>query len=299
MQSLRAWNYGAAAVHLAAAASSYFLLDAKSAEKRTVQTVRLAYKDVSSENASRVDIPVDIEDSSRIDLKFVVVLFFAITSLFHLLYATDFFGRGWYSSQILGFGWNPYRWLEYSLSASLMIYLISVVSGTKDNVSAISAALITPGLMINGFTTERALRQNALHDWSVSSRAVDFFSSEGSPRKASKPEIDTQIVISNLVPAWLLYGVHWYIILSNYTKLYKEAQAAGNTLDKSVTFMVFSQLAFFSLFGVIQTYQVLRMLTSHEGREEPSYIIYEKTYIVLSAVTKILLAGTVAYALRN
>jgi hypothetical protein len=93
--------------------------------------------------------------------------------------------------------------------------------------------------------------------------------------------------------------VHWYVILSNYSKLSKEASDAGLPLDKSVGFMVYSQLGFFSVFGLIQTYQVYRWATLKPGRIEPSYIFYEKIYIILSAVTKLVLAGTVVYALRD
>ena len=280
---LKTWNYAAFAIHLIATIVTLSILQDKS--KRTVQMTRLKFNEDET-TESRVDIPVELENESVIDLKYLVVAFFAITAAAHLLYATDFFGKGWYSSQVLGFGWNPYRWVEYSLSASLMIYLISAASGTKDQVTAISAALITPGLMINGFTNERALKQNALHDWSVDN-------------SLPKPDIDATIVWSNLGPAWFLFAVHWYIILSNYSKLVQEAKDAGKPIDESVRVMVYSQLVFFSLFGVIQTYQVYRWATSRKGRTEASFIAYEKAYIVLSTVTKLVLAGTVVYALRD
>ena len=247
---------------------------------------RLKFDDQAPPSESRVDIPVKIETVQTVDLKNIVVAFFAITSLAHFLYATDFFGKGWYSSQVLGFGWNPFRWVEYSITAGLMIYLISIASGTKEQISAVSNALITPGLMINGFTNERALQQNELHKWSLEP-------------SAPKPKVDSSIVLSNIIPAWVLFGVHWYVILSNYSKLSKEAENEGKKLDTSVGFMVYSQLFFFSLFGVIQTYQVYRWATLKVGRIEPSYIVYEKAYIVLSAVTKLFLAGTVVYALRD
>jgi hypothetical protein len=93
--------------------------------------------------------------------------------------------------------------------------------------------------------------------------------------------------------------VHWYIILSNYNKLAKEAKAAGKSLDGSVFFMVYSQLAFFSLFGVIQSYQVYRWFTLRPSRSEPSFFQYEKAYILLSAITKLALGATVLYSLRN
>jgi hypothetical protein len=284
MNSLSRWNYAACALHLGAAISAMVIL--KNPDNRTVQMERLKFDDAAPQT-SRVDIPVKLENNVKVDLKIIVVLFFAVTSFAHLLYATDFFGSGWYSSQILGYGWNPYRWIEYSISAALMTYLISAVSGTKDQVTALSNALIIPGLMISGFTTERSLMQNAVHAWSLK------------PRTITRPPIDEAIVYSNIIPSWLLYGVNWYVILSNYSKLSSEAKAAGKPLDASVSFMVYSQLVFFSLFGVIQTYQVYRFATLKATRKEPNFIAYEKAYIILSALAKFFLAGTVAYALRN
>lgn len=284
MESLTKYNYVAAGVHLAAALATAQLLQSPTIRK--VQMNEGTYDKDGDTRGSRVDIPVKLKESRRVDLKPIVVAFFAITSVAHFIYATDFFGKGWYSTHIINFGWNPYRWVEYSITASLMIYLISAVSGTKDDVSAISNALITPGLMLSGFTTERALKQNALHDWSLSP-------------SLAKPAIDAPIVLSNVFPAWILYGVHWYIILSNYSRLAKDAREQGRPLDKSVTFMVYSQLVFFSLFGIIQSYQVYRWISSREGRAEPSFAQYEKSYIVLSAVAKLALGGTVLYALRD
>jgi hypothetical protein len=291
MENLFKWNYGAAFLHLGATIAAITLLTDKS--KREVQMTRLKFDENAPQQQSRVDIPVALENESKIDLKFIIVYFFAITSVAHLLYATDFFGLKWYSKSVLGVGWNPYRWVEYSLSASLMIYLISAASGTKDQVSAISAALITPGLMINGFTTERELKQNTIFQWSENNKKGVLTS--GPPNV----DVDPIIILSNLLPGWFLYGVHWYIILSNYYKLQKEAKAASKSIDGSVSFMVYSQLAFFSLFGVIQSFQVYRWLTLKPSRSEPSFFQYEKAYIALSAITKLALGGTVLYSLRN
>lgn len=284
MNSLSKWNYAAAILHLGAAVTTSIILSEP--ENRKVQLVRFKF-DSSNPQTSRVDIPVALENEQIIDLKFIVVAFFAVTSFAHFLYATDFFGAKWYSSQILGYGWNPFRWIEYSISAGLMTYLISAVSGTKDSVTTLANALIIPGLMISGFTTERSLMQNAVHAWSLR------------PKSLMKPPIDAAIVYSNIIPSWSLFGVHWYIILANYSKIAHEAKLNGTPLDSSVTFMVFSQLFFFSLFGVVQTFQVYRFATLKAGRKEPSFVAYEKTYIILSALAKLALAGTVAYALRN
>jgi hypothetical protein len=63
--------------------------------------------------------------------------------------------------------------------------------------------------------------------------------------------------------------------------------------------MVYSQLVFFSMFGVILSYQTYRWATSRKGRIEPTFLNYEKAYIVLSAITKLVLAATVVYAVRD
>lgn len=278
---LKNWNLIACGVHFAA---FIFTASYLKSESSKAITYRFAFDDTVN-NISRVDVPVKLEESGRANLKYLIVAFFAITSFSHLAYATDFFGRGYYSKAVLGRGWNPYRWFEYSITASIMIYIISIVSGTKEQVTAVSTALITPSLMLQGYSVEGLLHQNELRDWS-----------EGTLKK--KPDVESAVLWSNFIPAWFLYGIHWYIILSNYAKITKEAKDANKAVDGSVIFMVYSQLVFFAMFGLIQTYQVYRWTTAKKGRNEWGYVEYEKAYIALSAITKLVLAGTVVYALR-
>ena len=284
MDQLTRWNWIACAVHTTAAVATYVILKPSGKPKRQVYMVRFGY-DPDTQSDSRVDLPVKLIDDAVIDLKVIVVGFFAITAVAHWIYATDFFGRGYYSNSVFGYGWNPYRWIEYSLSAGLMTYLISIVSGTKDQISAIASALIVPSLMVSGLTTERALNQNALHDWSI----------KGGP----KAPIDPVVVWFNILPSWFLFFTNWFIILSNYSLISSQAARDGHPVDTSVSFMVYSQLFFFSLFGVILSYQTYRWATSHSGRVEPTFLAYEKSYIILSAVTKLVLAATVVYAIRD
>jgi hypothetical protein len=284
--SLKGLNWGAAGLHAAAAIASALLLSPNNKSNRTVQLYTTELDaDKLTPTTSRVDLPVRLSESSKVDLRNLVVAFFAFTAVSHALYATDFAGRGWYSKAVSGWGWNPFRWIEYSVSASIMVYIISVISGTKENVSALAATLITPGLMLQGFTAERELKQNALHAWSVG--------------RGPKPTIDTSIVVSQIVPAWGFFALKWYIILSNYARLVRSAKSSAKPVDPSVTTMVYSQLAFFSVFGLIQTWQVGRWYTARPGRTEPRFEAYEAAYIAMSAITKLALAGSVVYALRD
>jgi hypothetical protein len=281
METLNHWNKIAFVVHAAAAIGSFLIISGPK-EDREVNLFRTGFKE--GQNHSRVDLPVELVDDFSIDLKVVVVIFFVITALAHWAYSTDFWGLKWYSKEVLGYGWNPYRWIEYSLSASLMTYLISIVSGTKDSVSALASALIVPSLMISGLTTERALNQNALHFQSI---------------KGTEAPVDAVVVWANILPSWFLFFTNWYIILANYSFISNEASKANEPVDPTVSFMVYSQLFFFSMFGLVLSYQVYRWATAKRGRIEPTFLIYEKAYIVLSAVTKLLLAATVVYAIRN
>lgn len=275
------WNYFACILHFLAFLYAVVYIDTAKADAKIY---KYAFDD-SVTNISKVDFPVKLEENGTINLKFWTASFFAVTSLSHFLYATDFFGRKYYSETLLGTGWNPWRWFEYSISASIMIYIISIVTGTKEHVQAISTALITPSLMLQGYSVEGLLHQNDLHKWSIGQTKI-------------KPKIEAAVMWSNFIPAWFLYIVHWYIIMSNYIRISSEARDAGKPVDPSVVFMVYSQMVLFSFFGLIQTYQVYRWTTSHKGRTEPSFISYEKAYIVLSAFTKLLLCGTLVYALQ-
>lgn len=281
LSTLKTWNYAACLLHFFA---MIFTIVAIKSDNAKAIVYRNAFDD-SVDNVSRVDTPVKLETSGTANLKTLIAAFFGITSASHFVYATDFFGRGWYSKTILGTGWNPFRWYEYGLSAAIMIYIISIVSGTKEQITAVSSALIVPSLMLQGYSVEGLLHQNQLRDWS-----------DGLIKK--KPVFEALVIWNNFIPAWLLFAVNWYIILGNFGKISREAKAADKPIDSSVSFLVYSQLVFFSLFGVIQTYQVYRWTTARPGRHEAGYIEYEKAYIVLSAVTKFFLAGTVVYALR-
>jgi hypothetical protein len=281
LKNLQKWNFTAFFIHLGAFLFTLFYL--KSTTSRAV-IYRNAF-DNAGQSISRVDFPIKLEVTGTSNLKYLTAAFFGVTAFAHLLYGTDILGSGLYTKSILGRGWNPYRWFEYSISAGIMIYIISVVSGTKEQVSAVSAALITPGLMLQGYSVEGLLHQNELHDWSIG-------------KVKNLPKVEAAVLWSNFIPAWLLFFVHWYIILSNYTKIIREAKAAGKPIDTSVTLMVYSQIFFFAMFGVIQTFQVYRWTTAKHGRLEWSYIEYEKVYLILSMVTKLALAGAIVYALR-
>ena len=280
MSELRTWNIAAAFLHLAAAVTFAFILPGTS-----VTLYKTAF-DTTATPISDIDYPQELVPAGQsISIKILVVAFFAVTALFHIGYATDWFYTGKYLKAILGWGWNPFRWFEYSITASMMIYVISIIVGNKDTVTAITATLITPGLMFQGYTTERELMQNSLAAWG---------------NGAELPAIDPYIVVLNFLPAWLFFFIKWYILFNAFNALQKDLREAGKPLDPMVSTMFYTQLVGFALFGIVQSRQVWEWWRAvHASARFPvwGYISYEKVYIALSFIVKLALGVSVALIL--
>lgn len=265
--SLQVWNVLAAVLH-----ASFALWTLTKPEKNVTQ-YKLTFA-TSATPSSDLDYAVETEAAGSVGLRKLSVAFFAITSLAHIVYATDFFGKKWYSSAIYGYGWNPFRWIEYSVTAALMIYVIAVVAGAKEQTNALAAALLTPGLMLQGLTVERELHQNAL-------------------AKGKQPSIDPVLIWFNFAPAWLFFGIKWYIIWSAYFQLQSDLKADGKVLDSRIQRLVTIQFIGFTLFGLLQTLQVSGWSNKTRFRTL-RYESYEKAYIGLSFVVKAALGLSVA-----
>jgi hypothetical protein len=272
--SLTTWNSVAAVVHAGLAAWTLSL------PRRDVTLFEYGYK-ANESPASDLDYSMDIRPSGSVDLKALTVGFFAFTALAHVWYATDAFGSKAYSKAVQGFGWNPYRWIEYSVSASLMIYVISTVAGAKEQNLALTATLLTPGLMLQGLTVERELHQNEIAKWAAG--------------RGERPEIDPVLVWFNFGPAWFFFALKWFLIWTAFLKLQSDLKAEGKPLDPKITQLVSIQFVAFSLFGLVQSVQVLGWASSKRGHwAQVRYENYEKAYISLSLLAKAALGISVA-----
>ncbi len=274
------WNYAAALLHLILA---FYVISNVSDKK--VTKYEFEYKATESP-ASDLDYAMDIKPASETSIKVLTVAFFLITCFAHVLYATDFFGRGYYKHVIYGQGWNPYRWFEYSATAGLMIYIIALVAGAKESSQALVAALIVPGLMLQGLTVERELKQNDLAKWAANDVKV-------------KPKVDNILIWANFAPAWFFFGLKWFIIFGAFNKLQSDLEKEGKTLDSKIIQLVWIQFIAFSLFGVIQSFQVYGWATKRGNFAQVPYVEFEKAYIILSLVAKAALGFSVARILTT
>jgi len=81
-----------------------------------------------------------------------IAAFFALSALAHFTVA----GPGWesYQAQLLKCR-NPYRWLEYSLSASIMIVLIAMLAGISDIAALLALVGVNASMIGFGWMQER------------------------------------------------------------------------------------------------------------------------------------------------
>ena len=88
----------------------------------------------------------------NLSFAWAIAAFFALSALAHFSVA----GPGWksYQAQLLKCR-NPYRWLEYSLSASIMIVLIAMLVGINDIAALVALVGVNASMIGFGWMQER------------------------------------------------------------------------------------------------------------------------------------------------
>ena len=240
-------------------------------------------------NSNRIDSSGEVGKCSKDDiyavpkktsLRFNIIygslFFFAFTALAHLFYATDGFNTGAYTSVIKN-GWNPYRWVEYGVSASAMTLLIGYSLGTKDAATLLGLVFATASLQTVGLVVESSIKARNLNRESI---------------------------IAATVGGWLLLGSIWGPIIYNFRNVIKDIQENySDEVDPStgekvklpswLWFIIVVQIINFSCFGFIQLNQVRRAL----GGNPKPFTEVEMQYLFLSFAGKLGLASGLAYGL--
>jgi hypothetical protein len=92
-----------------------------------------------------------------------VALFLLISAFFHVLVASPW---GWARYQReLAAGRNRFRWVEYSLSASLMIVLIAGLTGVTDVVALLALFGVNASMILFGWLMETTTDPGPGADW--------------------------------------------------------------------------------------------------------------------------------------
>jgi hypothetical protein len=177
-----------------------------------------------------------------------VALFFGLSALFHFLVSVPpFFQR--YANGLMA-QHNYFRWVEYSLSSSVMMVLIAQIVGISDAAALIAIFGVNASMILFGWLQER-------YETPGSGGWLPFVFG----------------CIAGIVP-WL--AVTLYVI----------APGASSDVEPPafVYGIVISLFVFFNSFAIVQVLQYKRV-----GKWS-NYLNGERTYITLSLVAKSLLA---------
>ena len=208
--------------------------------------------DTATESIAPVSVPwVDVQ------LPLLVAGFLFISALAHTTIATVRYEE---YVAYLDRGMNPYRWYEYSVSASLMIVVIGMLAGIWDLGTLAALFGLVAIMNLSGLLMEQRHQTTEETDW------TPYY-------------VGT---IAGLIP-WIVIAVTFVGTVT----------AAGGEFPEFVIYIYVSIFIFFNLFAINM------ILQYRETWRWSDYLFGEKTYIVLSLVAKSLLAWQVYFGTLN
>ncbi|MEI8065996.1 MAG: heliorhodopsin HeR [Actinomycetes bacterium] len=177
-----------------------------------------------------------------------VAIFLGLSAFFHFLVASpQFFAR--YQTGLVA-GHNYFRWVEYSISSSVMIVLIAQICGVSDVVALIALFGVNASMILFGWLQEK-------------------YENPGS--RGWLPFIFG--CIAGIVP-WI--AIAFYVL------------SIGGPGDTKAPAFVYGIV--FSLFVLFNTFAIVQFLQYRQIGNWSDYLRGEKTYITLSLVAKSALA---------
>lgn len=192
----------------------------------------------------------DVSEVWSFRLALGTTAFLYLSALFHFIVAS---GPGFrvYRSEISA-GRNRFRWVEYSLSATLMILLIAVVSGLTDVSALIAIAGVNVSMILFGWIMEMVNPPRRVVWWS---------------------------------PFWFgcIAGITPWIAL-----VISVAYSASRSTSGGPPGFVYGIIA--TIFVAFNCFAVNQWLQYRRNGRWADYAFGERTYIVLSLVAKSLLA---------
>ena len=259
---LRTLNYWAFWLHFLSAIGLviYFSIDRQNVN---INTDLYTYKITGISGSNNTDLTFEFGDDgpkipvSDISLKTIVGLIFFITALFHLYY----YKSEWYLKEVAS-GKNRLRWVEYGITASLMIFLFAIIASIKELYSTLSLVCFNIVLMSIGY----------------------FFEMSS----------DRPVKLSALIMGFFILTVTWAIIFGQFFPNVKAAKDDGVDIPGWVYGVLFPMFFAWIAFGVIA-------VLNFRAYQKKGYKFsrYEKYYIFLSYASKAFMGYYLAFGLTR
>ncbi|MEF8859493.1 MAG: heliorhodopsin HeR [Halolamina sp.] len=245
---LRLWNSVMAVLHFLQGVAMVLLAEnVLWPVTRTRYTFNPETQSIYPETVSSVDA----------NLPLLVAGFLFISAFAHTVIATVRYDQ---YVEYLDRGMNPYRWYEYSVSASLMIVVIGILAGVWDLGTLVGLFGLVAVMNLAGLLMEQRNESTDRTDWT--------------PYWVG--------VIAGLVP-WITIAVTFV----------GSVTASGGDFPEFVIYIYVSIFVFFNLFALNMVLQYL------EVSRWKDYLFGERMYILLSLVAKSALAWQVYFGTLN
>lgn len=202
-------------------------------------------------NAAAMKLTPNTETIWDLRLGPVVAAFLFLSAIAHVLLTLPGIYQ-WYVKNLTK-GINYARWIEYSISSSLMIVVISMLVGMYDAISLMFAFFLNMMMILFGMLMEVHNQTTKKTNW------LSYWFG----------------CLAGIIP-WVAVGL--YLFLS------------GDGENRAPTFVYW---IFFSIFVFFNTFAVNMILQYKKIGKWEDYLYGEYTYIVLSLVAKTLLAWQV------
>ncbi len=186
----------------------------------------------------------------NIQLPLLIALFFFLSAFFHFYIATVYNKK--YNAE-LKLGINKMRWIEYSISASVMMVAISLLVGVYDLMSLLMIFVLTSVMNLMGLVMEVHNQTTKKTNW------LSYYIG----------------CLAGIIP-WIVIAFYMWLGAEN-----------GSSAPTFVYWIFVSIFVFFSCFAVNMILQYKKIGPWKD------YLYGERSYIILSLVAKSLLAWQV------
>lgn len=264
------FNNVLAVLHIVAAATVYFLLRDVSAP---------VYLDFNMSDTKLIESTVPGElftyelqtINSPVSMLQATVTFYLFTAAAHIFYA-NIWSTGYLKA--IDERHNPLRWVEYGVSATIMVYIVSLLSGVKDFSAIIPIIGANAATMYTGYVAEEAIRKG-----------------------------DFEAAHSSIIIGWILQITIYFTIFTKFIKtigqLAEITDGLGNPKYKIpgwLYFVLVPTFIYYGSFGVIASLWYSKAKKVYEATNQlPEFDSTEKLYLYLSLFSKLSLGTFLAY----
>lgn len=194
----------------------------------------------------------------EVPVALVAPIFLLISAFFHFLIASPLYVRRY--EQNIKNGYNPMRWIEYSISSSVMITVLLMMGGLNELSSVVFVFTLNFLMNMWGLEMERYNQLTEKTKW--------FSYNMG--------------VIAGIVP-WIIGGLYFWV--------------STNNVADSIPW--YAQLGFIVTFVFFNSFAINMVLQYLKVGPWKNYVFGEKTYIWLSLVAKSALAWILVLGTLN